>query len=266
MKKRELILGMAVLASLTAATFMCGCNTANQAMNTPERIQAMGSLTEVQQTQPIPIAQQKVSTFTLAQADAKAVALSDAGLNEADAVFTKLGRDTDNGIEKYEIDFYSGNMKYEYDIDANTGAILSWSQEMFTPALADNGQAAPEVQSAQTAQPAQNTQSVQAAQPTQNTQPAQNTKAAQPAPAQPAQNTQSTQGVISQDKALDIAVAAAGVSKSDVSRVKVKYEFDGDYGKNVYDVEFHIGMTEYSYDIDPVSGGILSYDIDQYDD
>ncbi len=230
MKKRELILGMAVLASLTAATFMCGCNTANQAMNTPERIQAMGSLTEVQQTQPIPIAQQQVSTFTLAQADAKAVALSDAGLNEADAVFTKLGRDTDNGIEKYEIDFYSGNMKYEYDIDANTGAILSWSQEMFTPALADNGQAA------------------------------------QPAPAQPAQNTQSTQGVISQDKALDIAVAAAGVSKSDVSGVKVKYEFDGDYGKNVYDVEFHIGMTEYSYDIDPVSGGILSYDIDQYDD
>ena len=37
---------------------------------------------------------------------------------------------------------------------------------------------------------------------------------------------------------------------------------DDDYGKEVFDIEFHKGTTEYSYDIDPANGNILSSEVD----
>lgn len=65
---------------------------------------------------------------------------------------------------------------------------------------------------------------------------------------------------IGQDEAKAIALAHAGVSESDATRLKV--ELDRDDGRMEYEVEFDVGRTEYSYEIDAVSGEILSYEID----
>ena len=56
--------------------------------------------------------------------EAKAVALKNAKLSENDAVFTKAKLDYDDGRAVYDIEFYSGNKEYDYEIDANTGKIL----------------------------------------------------------------------------------------------------------------------------------------------
>lgn len=56
--------------------------------------------------------------------DAKGIALNDAGLSIGNVTFTKTETDYDDGIKKYEIDFYTTEHKYEYDINANSGAIL----------------------------------------------------------------------------------------------------------------------------------------------
>ena len=37
--------------------------------------------------------------------------------------------DFDNGIQKYDVEFYYGNKEYDYEIDASTGKILSYGQD-----------------------------------------------------------------------------------------------------------------------------------------
>ena len=67
---------------------------------------------------------------------------------------------------------------------------------------------------------------------------------------------------VDDQQALSVAISAAGVAQADVSFSQVNLEFEDDYGKQIYDVEFHVGKTEYSYDIDPETGEILSSDVD----
>ena len=57
---------------------------------------------------------------------AKEIALNHAGQSASSVYFDKVELDYDDGVQKYEIEFVSGNMEYEYEIDAATGAILKY--------------------------------------------------------------------------------------------------------------------------------------------
>ena len=65
---------------------------------------------------------------------------------------------------------------------------------------------------------------------------------------------------ISADKAKKIALGDAKLAEKDVTFVKVELEFEDN--RLVYDVEFYSGNVEYDYDIDAVSGAIVSADKD----
>ena len=56
--------------------------------------------------------------------EAKQIALNHANLTSSQVSFVKSELDFDDGIQKYDIEFYSNNMEYNYEIDANTGSIL----------------------------------------------------------------------------------------------------------------------------------------------
>ena len=60
---------------------------------------------------------------------AKSAALKHAGVNASDAIFVKAGLDWDDGKVHYEVEFYAGNTEYDYDIDAVSGAVLSYDRE-----------------------------------------------------------------------------------------------------------------------------------------
>lgn len=60
---------------------------------------------------------------------AKSAALKHAGVNASDAIFVKAGLDWDDGKVHYEVEFYAGNTEYDYDIDATSGAVLSYDRE-----------------------------------------------------------------------------------------------------------------------------------------
>lgn len=62
--------------------------------------------------------------------EAKNIALSDAGVTEADVTGIRVKLDSDDGVREYEVDFYVGNMEYDYDIDAATGKIRSKDTEI----------------------------------------------------------------------------------------------------------------------------------------
>ena len=54
---------------------------------------------------------------------AKSIALNDSRLGTADVTFTKALRGSDDGISVYDIEFYTPLAEYEYEINAETGAI-----------------------------------------------------------------------------------------------------------------------------------------------
>lgn len=59
--------------------------------------------------------------------DAKSAALADAGVTDVDVVYTKEKSDYEDGIMVYDIEFYVGNVEYEYEINAATGEVYSKS-------------------------------------------------------------------------------------------------------------------------------------------
>lgn len=60
---------------------------------------------------------------------AKEIALADAKADAASAVFKNANLDFDDGVKKYEVEFYANDMEYSYDIDAVSGNILSREAE-----------------------------------------------------------------------------------------------------------------------------------------
>lgn len=60
---------------------------------------------------------------------AKTIALKDAGVSSSSATFTKAKLDRDDGYYLYDIEFYAGDMEYEYEINALTGDILERDRE-----------------------------------------------------------------------------------------------------------------------------------------
>lgn len=79
-------------------------------------------------TQPQTVAPTQAATSGISADRAKQIALSHAGVSGAS--FTKVELDTDDGVRVYEIEFKVGNVEYDYDIDATSGAIISSSSEI----------------------------------------------------------------------------------------------------------------------------------------
>lgn len=69
------------------------------------------------------------STGNISVDEAKRIALSHAGLTSSQVTFKRTELEVDNGVQKYEIEFYYNNREYSYEINAKTGAILSYEQD-----------------------------------------------------------------------------------------------------------------------------------------
>lgn len=83
----------------------------------------------------------------ISESRAKEIALTDAGITEADVLAILVKRDFDDGRIVYDVDFYSQNQEFDYEIDAITGAIISRDFEiendfLYQSQIAGNGTAA----------------------------------------------------------------------------------------------------------------------------
>ncbi len=225
---------------------------------------------------------------------AKAAALADAGLSASDVTFTKEKQDRDNGVTVYDLEFYNASTKYDYEINAVTGAVLERSSEVFQNnggqnnsqssgqsqnsgligleaareiALKDAGLSASDVTFTKEKQDRDDgriyyefeffTSDREYDYEIHGTTGAIVDKSIEGFHHGGNQTGGTDIGV---DQAKTIALNHAGLSASDVNFAKAKLENDD--GRIVYEVEFYHGNREYDYTIDAYSGAILEYDAD----
>ena len=169
-----------------------------------------------------------VKSTLITKAEAKTVALRDAGLSEADVSALRTRLEFDDGRFQYEVDFYCNGTEYEYLIQAKNGDIIAKD--------IDSGRNS-------------NNDIQDLPQDTGN---------------QPNKERDST--VQSQEISLDgakaVALKDAGLSESDVTFKKT--ELDHSHGTQVYDIEFYTSDTKYEYEIDASSGTVLKKNSEQF--
>ena len=75
----------------------------------------------------------------ITEAQAKDIALKHAGVSAQQANFTKMKLDRDFGRSEYELEFFVGNVEYDYEIDAADGTVRKFSRETHAAAPFQNG-------------------------------------------------------------------------------------------------------------------------------
>ncbi len=175
---------------------------------------------------------------------AKEKAFAHAGIQESDAVGIRVYLDRDDGVVYYDVEFWCGYTEYDYEIDAVSGEVLSVDTETKQPV-------APAESSSSEPAPAESSSSAPAV-----------TSSSSATQAPPPQ-TQAPQ-YIGEKAAKEKALAHAGLKESDIVGLKIKFDFDD--GRYCYNVEFWSGNTEYDYDIDALTGEIISFDKDTRND
>ena len=78
----------------------------------------------------IPSTGASTTTGLIGEAKAKEIALNHAGLTSSQVSFVQTKLDWENGRQVYEVEFYSGNKEYDYEIDASTGSIRGYDYDI----------------------------------------------------------------------------------------------------------------------------------------
>ena len=102
-----------------------------------QNAQASGTQTETAdpavpataQTSAAAPAQNATGTGTVDEAAAQKIALEHAGVKAADATITKSKLDYEDGRQVYDIEWYAGGAKYDYEIDVATGEVVKSDYE-----------------------------------------------------------------------------------------------------------------------------------------
>ena len=76
------------------------------------------------------IPKESTSSKRITKAKAKSIALKHAGVSASKATFVKAKLGYEDGRRVYEIEFYSGNTEYDYEILASNGKIISYDKDI----------------------------------------------------------------------------------------------------------------------------------------
>lgn len=186
---------------------------------------------------------------------AKANALADAGVTAAEVTYTKAEFDYEDGVPVYDIEFYTSEKEYEYEIHAQTGSVYSRDVDVLPVGIgAGNGGGSNEGVG--------NNGNADVGGSNAGADNSGNTSAggSNTGVGNSGNGAADIDAYIGIDQAKELATEHAGFSVSDV--VFSKAELDYDDGLAVYEIEFYKGRAEYEYEINAVTGDILEYDWD----
>lgn len=175
--------------------------TPSQSVNTPNQSVAKPNVSDS--------VAPSVNKGYIGKDEAKKIALQHAKVQESQVTLTELKLDQDDNPVTYEVEFFQGNKEFDYEIDATTGAIISYDYDI-------EGFDIP--------------------------------------------TTESNETYIGENKAVEIALNHAGLTKAQVTSLEA--ELDEDDGRWEYSVQFEQGNKEYEYEIDAYTGKIIDFSVD----
>lgn len=183
---------------------------------------AFAAPADPQQTTPAATQPATAAAQELTAEEAKAIALAHAALSADQVTGLKAKKDRENGLSVWEVEFRQGDWEFDYDVNAETGAIVKWEKDYDPP---------------------------------KNTNPGSDPNPTEPRPtdAPPA-----TPQLLTAEEAQAIALAHAGLTADQVTWVKT--ELDRDDGRSEWDVDFRNGDYEYDYEIHAETGAVLKWD------
>lgn len=156
---------------------------------------------------------------------AQSIALENAGVTEENVTFIKNETDREDGRLVYEIEFLTSDFKeYDYEIDAETGIIISRDYEIKSNAGSGGNR--------QTKDDRTNADRKTA-------------KA-------------SASDIISLDAAKAAALDFAGLEASEVTWAKIEQDYDDGYF--LYEGKFFSGSKKYEFEIDGATGAVIEWE------
>lgn len=181
---------------------------------------------------------------SISQEEATTIALEHAGVAKEDAVSLSVQQEYEDGRDIFEVKFSTQDTEYSYDVAQKDGEIINYNYGKTGAALSgDDGSSQTGDGQAVQEEIDQTQSDIQQAQQDQSADESQ---------------AQAVEDAVDEETAVSIAMEHAGVTECSIHRV----ELDTEDGRQVYEVEFFAGNTEYDYTIDRETGEILSYDQD----
>ncbi len=196
-------------------------------------------------------------TATLSLEQATNLALQDAEQTAAGVTILRQRLEADDGRAVYEIDFSTAAQAFEYEIDAQTGAVLTKEIKLIATGQVASSPTAPTGSAASAIAPAPSTPaastpvasgSVAVASTPVASAPAASSKAASKAASSAASG-------LTLEQAKAKALADAGVKAADAAFTEQKQDYDD--GRAVYEFTFSTASTRYEYEIARANGQIL---------
>ena len=223
-------------------------------------------------------AQTQTGSYISAE-EAKAKVLEHLGMDASEVTFKKVELDYDDGMMQYEIELYTADREYDYDLNAQDGSILSWDFEALK-AWNQGGSGSTAAAAAIDSETARSKALTHAGLSTATFTKTEldyddgraeyeiefytadseyeykidGTTGAVLESKQETRQTSGCSSTISEADAKRIALERAGLTAADY--VKVDYDQDD----NEYEVEMRSGNTEYEVKISGSTGAVLEYD------
>ena len=176
---------------------------------------------------------------SISQEEATTIALEHAGVAKEDAVSLSVQQEYEDGRDIFEVKFSTQDTEYSYDVAQKDGEIINYNYDSTgtPPAGASEGSSASGTEAQAVQEEIDKAQQDQSAAESQ---------------------AQAVEDAVDEETAINAALKHAGVTEASFHRVELDYED----GREVYEIEFFSGNTEYDYTVARDTGEILSYDQD----
>lgn len=176
---------------------------------------------------------------SISQEEATTIALEHAGVAKEDAVSLSVQQEHEDGRDIFEVKFSTQDTEYSYDVAQKDGEIINYNYDSTgtPPAGASEGSSASGTEAQAVQEEIDKAQQDQSAAESQ---------------------AQAVEDAVDEETAINAALEHAGVTECYMHRVELDYED----GREVYEIEFFSGNTEYDYTVARDTGEILSYDQD----
>lgn len=189
----------------------------------------------------------------LGEKEAKAIALREADVTETQVTQLKVRQDRDQGVDVYDVEFNYDGQEYDYEINAETGAILEQTVE-----AQDDINNANKTANTTTTDNTANTGTTSNKDTTNNKTTNNNTNNAN--------NASNTNGTLTREEALAVALKDAGVTEDQIYQLETDLDWEDDYNVQIYEIEFDAEGQEHHYEINAETGAILHHELDDNDD